>query len=309
VSDGESWVAIDFETASVRGTPCAVGLVEVVDGKIGCREGWLIRPPVFEFSAFNVALHRITPAMCREAPPWEESLGRILDFTTGRALVAHNAAFDVGVIRDACDLSGLRWPRVEYACTLVMGRRLWPELASHSLPFVVEHLGLDGGSHHNAGADALAAAEVGRRALAAAEAETMAELVASCGAVMGRVEPGGWRGCHGESRPELPTEPQAGTEQEPGHPLFGKQVAFTGALAIPRREAQQAVVDRGGVASRGVRRGTDLLVCGYQDLTKLAAGDSKSAKLRKAESLRGAGRNIEIIDEREFARLIEAGAE
>ena len=76
----DSWVAIDFETASIRGTPCAVGLIEVVDGTIGDSEGWLIRPPLFEFSPFNIALHGITPAMCERAPCWSESLERIDDF-------------------------------------------------------------------------------------------------------------------------------------------------------------------------------------------------------------------------------------
>jgi DNA polymerase III epsilon subunit-like protein len=131
----DSWVAIDFETASVRGTPCAVGLVEVVDGIPRERTSWLIRPPIFEFWAFNVALHGITPEMCRDAPGWEESLAEIEAFRDGRPLVAHNAGFDIGVIRDACRKAGLPWPSFSYACTLVVGRRVWPGLTSYSLPY------------------------------------------------------------------------------------------------------------------------------------------------------------------------------
>jgi DNA polymerase III epsilon subunit-like protein len=114
----DSWVAIDFETASVRGTPCAVGLVEVVNGIPGERASWLIRPPIFEFWAFNVALRGITPEMCRDAPGWEESLAEIEAFPDGRPLVAHNAGFDIGVIRDACRNAGLPWPSFSYVCTL-----------------------------------------------------------------------------------------------------------------------------------------------------------------------------------------------
>jgi DNA polymerase-3 subunit epsilon len=75
-------------------------------------------------------------------------------------------------------------------------------------------------------------------------------------------------------------------------------------LAVPRREAQQAVVDCGAVASRGVTRHTDVLVTGFQDLTKLARGESKSAKLRRAEDLIAAGRDVEIIGESEFVLLL-----
>jgi NAD-dependent DNA ligase len=68
----------------------------------------------------------------------------------------------------------------------------------------------------------------------------------------------------------------------------------------------QAVVDRGAVASRSVTRKTDLLVTGYQDLTKLATGQSKSAKLRRAEELRVEGREVEIITERDLVVLLQA---
>jgi hypothetical protein len=39
-------------------------------------------------------------------------------------------------------------------------------------------------------------------------------------------------------------------------------------------------------------------------LTKLARGENKSAKLRKAESLIDDGFPIEIVDEREFTKLL-----
>jgi DNA polymerase III epsilon subunit-like protein len=302
----DSWVAIDFETASTRGTPCAVGLAEVDEGHVSGRHSWLIRPPVFEFSPFNIAVHGITPDMCREAPDWEQSLERILQLTDGRPLVAHNAAFDIGVIRDACDVTGIEWPRVEYACTLVVGRRVWPSLPTHSLPFLAAHLGIDAAAHHDAGADAVCAAEIGCRALDVEEAAGLEELVAGCNATMGRLGPTEWRGSHGRGSGSgpLPTGPTAGVTIDGDHPLYGKRIAFTGALAIPRRDAQQAAVNRGAVASRGVRRDTDLLVCGFQDMTRLATGESKSAKLRKAESLRAAGRAIEIVGEREFVELL-----
>lgn len=305
----DSWVAIDFETASTRGTPCAVGLVEVTDGQLGERHRWLIRPPVFEFSPFNVALHGIGPEMCRDAPAWAESLGQILEVAASRPLVAHNAAFDLGVVRDACELCELERPRLEYACTLVVGRRVWPGLTSYSLPFLAAHLGIEPALDHEPAADAACAAEVACRALQAREATGLVELLDGCRATIGRLGPGEWSGCHGrDSKPPIPSEPTPGAGVDAEHPLFGKRIAFTGALAIPRREAQQAVVDCGAVATRGVRRDTDLLVTGYQDIAKLAQGESKSAKLRRAEELRAEGREIEIVDEREFARMLEGFA-
>lgn len=301
----ESWVAIDFETASVRGTPCAVGMVEVIGGQVARSAGWLIRPPIFEFSPFNVALHGITPEMCRHAPDWGESLSRIEEFREGRALLAHNAAFDVGVIRDACSVTEIPWPELTYACSMVVGRRLWPGLGSYSLPFLAAHLGVYEGSHHDASADAQMAARIGCLALGTTQALTLEEMVNSVQALMGSIGGDEWSGCHlREIRAAIPTEPSPGAVLREDHPLFGKTVAFTGALAIPRREAMQAVVDRGGVAAKGVTRKTELLVTGFQDLTRLAQGQSESDKLRKAQGLVAKGLAIEIVGESDFVKLL-----
>lgn len=301
----ESWVAIDFETASVRGTPCAVGMVEVNGGRVGRSAGWLIRPPIFEFSPFNVALHGITPDMCRNATDWAASLSRIEEFRDGRPLLAHNAGFDIGVIRDACSLAEIPWPEFTYACSLVVGRRVWPGLSSYSLPFLASHLGVYEGSHHEASADAEMAARIGCFALDATEASTLAEMVASVQALMGSICGEEWSGCHlRDIRFAIPVEPSPGAVLREDHPLFGKAVAFTGALVIPRREAMQAVVDCGGVAAKGITRKTELLVTGFQDLTKLARGQNESAKLRKAQGLLAEGRSIEIVGESDFVKLL-----
>lgn len=308
-SADDSWVAIDFETASIRGTPCAVAMVAVEDGVPARRDRWLIRPPLFEFNPFNVALHGITPEMCRDAPGWPESLERIEEFRAGRPLVAHYAAYDIGVIRDACALAEVPWPTFAYACTVVLGRRLWPGLSSYSLPFLAAWLGLAFEDHHDPLADAEAAATIGILAAATAGVVGLAETVASVDALMGSLSAEAWSGCHlrpTSSGLAVPMSPSSGAHPDERSPIFGRTVSFTGELSIPRREAMQAVVDRGAVASRSVTRKTDLLVTGYQDLAKLAAGESKSAKLRRAEELRAEGRDVEIITERDLIVLLQA---
>jgi DNA polymerase III epsilon subunit-like protein len=300
-----SWVAIDFETASVRGTPCSVALVEVVDGLVGESTSWLIRPPIFEFSPFNVALHGITPVMCRDAPDWPSSLVRMEEFRAGRPLLAHNAAFDVGVIRDACSLTGTSWPDLTYACSLVVGRRIWPGLTSYSLPFLASHLGVYGTNHHDAAVDAEMAARIGILGIAATSTRTLSGMVASVNALMGSISHDEWSGCHlTDIRAAIPTEPSPGSVPREDHPLFGKTVSFTGALTIPRREAMQAVVDCGGIASRSVTKKTEVLVTGFQDLTRLAEGVSESAKLRKAQELVAKGLPIEIVGESDFVKML-----
>lgn len=98
------------------GKPRTVRRVRVVDSS-----SHLMQPPVGydQFAPFNVALHGITPQMVADAPRFAEIWPLILEYIGDSVVVAHNAAFDLGVIRDACSVSGLPWPSMRYACTLV----------------------------------------------------------------------------------------------------------------------------------------------------------------------------------------------
>ena len=69
---------------------------------------------------------------------------------------------------------------------------------------------------------------------------------------------------------------------------------WAGALAIVRSQAWELAGSVGGTPQNGVTK-TDFLVCGYQDLWKLAAGETKSHKLRHAEELHAAGQPIEVL--------------
>ena len=119
------YTALDFETAnSYRGSPCAVGLIRVRDGMIVDQQRHLMRPPeeVDCFAPFNVWVHGITAEMVVNAPRWHEILPAIVDYIGDDVVIAHNAAFDTGVIRDACAVGGEEWPSLNFLCTLVMAR-------------------------------------------------------------------------------------------------------------------------------------------------------------------------------------------
>ena len=158
--------------------------------------------------------------------------------------------------------------------------------------------------------DAVVAARIALAALSETRTSTLDELAERAGVVVGIVEPNSWRGCHAAQHASaIPNEPTPGTIVNPTHPLFGKTVVFTGALAIVRRDAQQAVVNRGATSGTGVNRHTDYLVTGYQDMTKLAGGSLKSNKLGHAEELQARGFPIEIISEHDFVRLLDASSD
>lgn len=197
-----SFVAIDFETAnSFRGSPCAVGLARVRDGAVVATARWLIGPPAAydHFDGFNMMLHGITPEMVEHEPRFAARLPEILAFVGDLPVVAHNAGFDVGVIRDACDASGLPWPDLRYACSLVLARQTY-DLLSYSLPWVAEAAGSPLDHHHDPAADAAACAAIVLDLARRREAASLPDLVTASRCFLGHVGGDSWEGCHGTCR-------------------------------------------------------------------------------------------------------------
>ena len=302
-----SFCAIDFETANAfRGSPCAVGLVKVVDGQVVDARRYMMRPPegYDDFDTFNVEIHGITAAMVHGQPRFAERLPQILAFADGLPFVAHNAAFDMGVIRDACDVSELEWPTASYACTLVFSRVTW-SLLSYSLPWVADAAGVAFEHHHDPDADARAAASIMVAIAQHFGAASLADVVAATFAQFGSMGPGSWNGCHRMWSGRIEDIPLANPDANPLHPFYGQEIVFTGALgSMTRSVAWQRVADVGGQPAPGVTKLTNVLVIGYQDARKLRPGEDLSAKMRKARDLRVLGQKIEIMPEIDFAQLL-----
>ncbi len=90
---------------------------------------------------------------------------------------------------------------------------------------------------------------------------------------------------------------QAGVQMEEARPktervgpLAGKRFVFTGALSLPRHEAEERVRTLGGTASASVSRKTDYVVF----------GDAPGSKLQKARQL-----GVTCLEEKAFVDLLE----
>jgi DNA polymerase-3 subunit epsilon len=145
-----NFVAIDFETAQyARDSACSVGVVRFRDGKAQSSYYSLIQPPVLYIRPDFTAIHGLTVEDVRDAPVfadiWESAL---LPFISDMPLAAHNASFDMGVLRAVLEQQGLPVPPLRYFCTLQLSRRVWPGLHSHSLPNLGKHFGIHYEAHH-----------------------------------------------------------------------------------------------------------------------------------------------------------------
>lgn len=74
-------------------------------------------------------------------------------------LVAHNASFDLGVLRKCLNDYGISWrPAVKGVCTVLMGRSLLPGI-SHKLNDMCDYYDISL-NHHRADSDSRACAEI-----------------------------------------------------------------------------------------------------------------------------------------------------
>lgn len=156
------FTAIDFETAnSSPASACQVGLVRVRGGEVVAQTGWLIRPPAGhdDFQEWNVRIHGIRPEDVRDADTWTDQIDRLCAFAGADVLVAHNAGFDLNVLRRACEATGLAAPPYRSLCSLAVARKTY-RLESYRLPKAAEAAGFGDFPHHDALADARACAQI-----------------------------------------------------------------------------------------------------------------------------------------------------
>ena len=193
-----SFTAIDFETANeFRGSACAVGLAKVVNGTVVDEKSLLFKPPEGHqrFDPFNTLIHGITAADVEGKPEFKEIWPDVLEYIDGDPLVAHNAAFDLGVVREALGASNMAWPDLEYLCTLVISRKAVKGLLSYSLPYVAAALDLEEFEHHQAQADARMSALILLAIANNTKVTSLENVLETFHVRKGTLSCDAWRGC------------------------------------------------------------------------------------------------------------------
>ena len=125
----------------------------------------------------------ITQRMVDGAPSPAAVLGELAEMLEGRVMVAHNAAFDRRVLRQAFERAGLEWPAPPVLCTVSLARRFAPLVRQRRLALLADALGIEVEVSHRALPDAMTCARVlcalfGRLC---AHAATVGEAVALLG--------------------------------------------------------------------------------------------------------------------------------
>lgn len=148
------FVAIDFETGTHdKNSAISVGLVKFEGSEKTDSYYTLIKPPVLYIDPFNTSIHHLTLEDVIDAPTFDQVFPQIKKFCGNLPFVAHNAGFDMNVLKASLMHYGIQVPHYKYFDSVHLSRKIFPELESHKLTCLGEYFNIEYDAH-NALADA-----------------------------------------------------------------------------------------------------------------------------------------------------------
>lgn len=157
------FVVFDLETTGAKAPPCRIteiGAYRVKNGQVAEKFETLVNPEM-PIPWFITQLTGITDDMVAEAPKFADVAHDFLSFIGDSILVAHNSGFDMRFLNSEV---ARVFPDYRVAnpclCTVLLSRKLLPDIVNHKLKTVAAHYSIDLTNHHRASADAYATAHI-----------------------------------------------------------------------------------------------------------------------------------------------------
>lgn len=153
------YIVFDVETPNrYNDRMSAIGIAVIENGAV-TEEYFSYVDPQTYFDRFNTQLTGINKYTVSGTPTFPELWEKIEPIMSSGVLAAHNAVFDLGVLKKCLQAYDIEWKStVKYCCTVQMGRKVLPGI-SHKLNVLCEHYGI-ALDHHKADSDSRACAEI-----------------------------------------------------------------------------------------------------------------------------------------------------
>ncbi len=306
------FITIDFETAnSERNSPCEIGLTFVSNNKVIETKSWLIKPINNRFDYFNILLHGIRPEYVADKPEFNELWDEIRPIIENQFLIAHNAGFDMSVLRKTLETYNLPFPNLNYSCSYIFSKKVWQRLPAYDLKSLCKLNNIEF-NHHRAGADSEATAKLCVKAFDIAGVSSIEDFQEKLKTTIGKLYNGGYIPSETkriQKRHDLTKIEGDPSKHNPDSIFYGRTAVFTGALlSMTRTEAQQIIADIGGKIGNSVTKDTDFLIVGQQDY-RVVGEAGMSSKQVKAIDLINKGLPLEILSEENFLKNIDFSQE
>jgi DNA polymerase-3 subunit epsilon len=153
---------LDFETTGTsprQSRVIEIGIVYIKNLQITDSYQTFINPGTL-IPNYITSLTGITDNDVRNAPFFDEIILELLSFLGNSVIVAHNIPFDYNFLKNEFNRAGVKLPANKTLCTLKLARKLYPDLRSKSLSYLVKHFGIMHKNVHRALGDSMATSKL-----------------------------------------------------------------------------------------------------------------------------------------------------
>ncbi|MBB6623888.1 3'-5' exoribonuclease [Clostridium gasigenes] len=306
-----NFVAIDFETANEkRNSACSIGITVVEDNKIIEERYWLIKPCEMRFEPINIWIHGIKEEDVENEKTFLELWSEIKPYLDGKLVVAHNASFDMSVLRKTLDSYNIPYPTLDYFCSMIISRNFYSYLENSKLNTINNHLGYKF-NHHNASADASASANIVLEIIKELKVEDIEELSKLVCFKIGKIHNNDYTSA-GKLQGTSIISTRVNKNVCNNKTLINttdffrdKIVVFTGGLSsMSRLDAMQFVKQNGGSTGSSVTKKTNILITAVKNVHDISY-TNMSTKLKRAKQLNEFGQGIDLLNEEEFLSYVK----
>ena len=157
----EEYVVFDLETTGLMKETdkiIEIGAVKIRNGEVVDKFSSFVNPNI-KLDDEIVKITGITDDMLKDASYENAVLPRFCEFFGDAVLVAHNADFDVGFLRQWAKFNDVEINNT-VVDTVELSKLLFPKLPKYKLDVVAKHLGVSLENHHRAVDDAVCTAEI-----------------------------------------------------------------------------------------------------------------------------------------------------
>ena len=152
-------VAFDVETPNRRNNRiCSIGITIIDNAEITESMYYLVNPEC-EFDDINISIHGIYPEDVADAPTFPAVWAEIGDLFRSNLVAAHNATFDLCVLKKVLAYYGIDETILYYICTKMIATKEDVRVENYKLPTLCDYYGISL-NHHNAASDSDACAEI-----------------------------------------------------------------------------------------------------------------------------------------------------
>lgn len=286
---------------------CALELTVVRDGRCTLQKNWFFCPLDLHFEPTKQLLYGIKPIDIIDQPNFISQWEDIRPYLENQVVICHSATYVWSTLCHLLDCYHLPYPNCYFACTMMLGKHLYPGLPNRKLSTLCHHLDILFDSHQVGDTStccALLFLQMSKQLHCTDCEDILNTLEITWGQITSSQVNWPTFKCPGRNIISPPNSPLViPVSTKPTLSLHGKVVSLTGPLeSMTRTQAVKRIHALGASYSSSVTSKTNVVITNLK-VSNHYSNAKLTSKLSRALHLIDEGQPIVIINEETFLNL------